>query len=180
MPKYVAFLRAINVGGRVVKMEKLRALFESLGFVDVRTFIASGNVAFETTSDDAEALEGEIESLLKKELGYEVTTFLRTDSEVKSVASRKPFSEADLKQAGAFVVGFLYNPLGAKAKAALMKFKTEIDDFKAVGREVYWLCRHKQSESTFSNAVFEKKLSVRATFRGMNTMQRLAAWAFPE
>ncbi len=49
MPTYVAFLRAINVGGHNVKMEVLRALFEAQGYADVATFIASGNVIFHLT-----------------------------------------------------------------------------------------------------------------------------------
>ena len=66
-------------------------------------------------------------------------------------------------------------PLSAGAQQALMGLKTEIDDFHVHGREMYWLCRKRQSESTFSNAVFEKTLKVRATFRGLNTVARLAA-----
>ena len=54
MPRYIAFLRAINVGGHnTVKMDFLRQLFESLGFSNVETFIASGNIVFETTSKNA-------------------------------------------------------------------------------------------------------------------------------
>ena len=57
MPRYIAFLRAINVGGHTVKMDRLREIFESLGFANVETFIASGNVVFETTAGDTAALE---------------------------------------------------------------------------------------------------------------------------
>ena len=52
---------------------------------------------------------------------------------------------------------------------------SEVDTFRATGREAWWLCQAKQSESTFSNAVFEKTVQVKATFRGFNTLQRLAA-----
>ena len=74
MPKYFAFLRAINVGGHTVKMDYLRALFEALGFANVETFIASGNVIFETKSKDTNALQREIEKHLHQALGYEVAT----------------------------------------------------------------------------------------------------------
>ena len=73
MTQYFAFLRAINVGGRVVKMDRLRQIFESLGFSGVETFIASGNVVFETSSNNVKTLERKIENALREALGYEVT-----------------------------------------------------------------------------------------------------------
>jgi hypothetical protein len=56
-----------------------------------------------------------------------------------------------------------------------MALKTEIDDFHVHGREVYWLCKKRQGESTFSNLRFEKFVKARTTFRGVNTIARLAA-----
>jgi len=175
MPKYVAFLRAINVGGRTVKMDHLRGLFESLGFSTVETFIVSGNVLFEASSKATTSLQGKIESCLCKALGYEVATFLRTNSEVAAIAQYKPFRSSDLKSAGAFNVGFMAEPLGRDSERILMGFKTAIDDFHIHGREIYWSCQKKQSASTFSGALLERRLGIRATFRGMNTILRLAA-----
>src|SRR5690349_6010221 len=91
MTKYIAFLRAINVGGHNVRMSELKRLFESLGFSNVETFIASGNVIFETSAKDPSKLEKKIEALLKESLHYEVFTFLRTPAEVAAVAKYKPF-----------------------------------------------------------------------------------------
>lgn len=175
MRRYIAFLRAINVGGHIVKMNDLRALFESLGFARVETFIASGNVIFETNISTPAKLEQKIESALLKTLGYEVHTFLRTDSEVANIAQYKPFRDSEVKSAGAFCVGFLATSMEKDAQKTFMKFKTSMDDFHYNSREIYWLCKMKQSESTFSNAAFEKALKVRSTFRGMNTIWRLAA-----
>ena len=81
MPRYIAFLRAINVGGHTVKMDRLRQIFDSLGFSNVETFLASGNVVFETTAQDTAALETRITAGLRAALGYEVATFLRTPAE---------------------------------------------------------------------------------------------------
>ena len=69
MPRYVALLRAVNVGGRVVKMDQLRALFEAMKFKHVETFIASGNVVFDARTDDASALEQANETHLQRPLG---------------------------------------------------------------------------------------------------------------
>jgi uncharacterized protein (DUF1697 family) len=179
MPKLFAFLRAINVGGHTVTMAKLRELFESLGLSDVETFIASGNVLFTSPSRNLAALERKIEAHLAKSLGYEVVTFLRTVQEVVAIAKHKPFPEAEIRGAGAFCVGFLAAPLDAKAKASLRALETGIDRFQTHGREVYWLCATRQGESKFSNAVFEKTTGARVTFRGGNTVNKLAAKAGP-
>src|SRR5687768_4657369 len=96
MPRYIAFLRAINVGGHTVKMDRLRQLFEELGFANVETFIASGNVIFETRSTKMPALEKKIERHLHAALGYEVTTFIRTPAELTAVAALQPFAPGDL------------------------------------------------------------------------------------
>ena len=177
MPRYVAFLRAINVGGHVVKMDGLRREFEKLGFDDVQTFIASGNVVFTSPSKDGKTLERRIEERLEKALGYEVRTFVRTESEVAKIAAYAPFTPAQLKAAaaGACCVGFLEGPLKPDAVKALMALKTADDEFHVNGRELYWLSKKRQGESLFSNALLEKTVKARSTFRGVNTVVKLAA-----
>ncbi len=175
MHKYIAFLRAINVGGHTVKMDVLRQLFEALDFSGVETFIASGNVVFETATKNAQTLEKKIEQQLRTALGYEVATFIRTDAELAAIAKYQPFSPTALKTAQAFNIAFLADVLDAAPQEKLMALKTDIDDFHVHGREIYWLCRKKQSESTFSNAVLEKTIGRASTIRGVNTIQKMAA-----
>jgi uncharacterized protein (DUF1697 family) len=175
MPRYIAFLRAINVGGHTVKMDDLKALFEELGFLKVETFIASGNVIFESPSKATKTLEQKIEKHLQGNLGYTVATFIRTDSQVAEIASYKPFDKNKLASAKALNIAFLKDPLPDNSVKSLMTLKTEIDDFHVNGTEIYWLCKQKQSDSKFSNAVLERTLKTQATFRGANTLARLAA-----
>ena len=177
MPRYFAFLRAINVGGRTVTMAKLRELFEELGFQDVETFIASGNVIFSTRWGSAAALEKKIEARLEKALGYEVKTFLRTGPELTALAAHKAFPGPRVRAARAYCVGFLAAPLDAAGKKLLAGLKSDVDDFVVNGREVYWLCKTQQHESKFSNVVFEKVVKARVTFRGAPTVAKLAAKA---
>ena len=95
MPRYFALLRGINVGGHRVKMDRLRELVEALAFEQVETFIASGNVIFSSPSCDVPATEERIARHLQGALGYEVTTFIRSQSELDSIAAfqlREPFS----------------------------------------------------------------------------------------
>jgi uncharacterized protein (DUF1697 family) len=170
--RYVAFLRAINVGGHTVKMEALRALFAELGLDEVSTFIASGNVIFETRARDVAALERKIEAHLEKSLGYEVATFVRSTSELAAVAAYDPFPE---RADPTVYVAFLKEPLGDEAREKLMSHRSEDDDFHVHGREIYWLPGGRMSDSKFSGAVLEKAIRMPATMRNMTTVRKLAA-----
>lgn len=156
MTRYIAFLRAINVGGHTVKMETLRHLFETMGFKDVETFIASGNVVFQSPAEDTALLESTIASGLRHALGYNVATFIRTEAELIQIMAHQAFPQPELDAAMANNIVFLANPLKEEEKRKLMALTTEIDHFAVQGREITWLCGKRQSESTFSNAVLEK------------------------
>jgi uncharacterized protein (DUF1697 family) len=176
MPKYVAFLRAINVGGHTVKMDHLRHLFEEMGFSNVETFIASGNVIFDSKSKNTKALEQKIETSLKEALGYSVATFIRTPMELASVADYKPFKVSDLEAEGSSLyIIFLADAPGDEASQKLSSFTTDTDEFYVNGREVYWLCRMKMSDSKISGAVFEKTLRQQGTMRNSTTVKKLAS-----
>ena len=174
MARHVAFLRAINVGGHVVKMDRLRELFEAIGLAGVETFIASGNVIFDSPARNTAALEKKIAAHLESALGYEVVTFLRSVGELAGVARYRPFPDAEVAARGASLyVGFVPDELSPAARRALPSFRTKTEDFRANGRQVYWLCRPGASAAGFSLTRFEKALGVRATFRNINTVRRL-------
>lgn len=175
MARYVAFLRAINVGGHVVKMDVLKAAFAGLGFTNVETFIASGNVIFDARSKERVNLERRIERALEGTLGYEVATFIRTLAEVAAIARYEPFPRAAMAQAASLNVGLLKGPMDPGLWSAVETFRTEIDEFHLNDSELYWMCRSRQMESKFSNAAFERKLRLSATFRGLKTISKLAA-----
>jgi uncharacterized protein (DUF1697 family) len=166
--RLVAFLRAINVGGHNVKMDRLRELFEALGLSNVETFIASGNVIFDAPAESAKTLEQKIESHLQESLGYEVATFIRSVSELADIASYRPFATS-------LYIAFLPAPPDGEAHQRLFAFRTDIDDFHIHEREVYWLCRKKSSESAFSGALLEKTIGMPATMRNATTVRKLAA-----
>ena len=173
--RLLAFLRAINVGGHNVRMDRLRELFEALGLSNVETFIASGNVIFDSPATNSQVLEKEIEDHLRESLGYEVATFIRSASELRAIASHRPFEASELDREGnSLYIAFLRSPPGGEAREKLSAFRTEFDDFHIHGREVYWLCRTKMSESAFSGALLEKTIGMPATMRNATTIKRLA------
>lgn len=176
MPGFIALLRAINVGGHVVKMDRLRGIFTSLGFSGVETFIASGNVIFETPVANPGALERRIERQLRSSLGYDVATFLRSPSELSAIANYEPFPASDLgAERNPLYIAFLRKRPGNAAQRKLTTFRTEVDDFRIRGREVYWLCRTRMSASAFSGALLEKTIGMPATLRNVTTVKRLVA-----
>jgi len=175
MPRYVAFLRAVNVGGRIVKMDELRGHFEDAGFGDVETFIASGNVIFSSPAKDAAPVERKIEAHLARVLGYEVPAMIRTTAEVALAAAREPYAAKDLAGAGAYVVAFLKAAPDAAGKTRLAALATPADRFVVHGREVYWLSTVRQGESTLTIVKFERAVGCAATMRAMTSLQKLAA-----
>jgi len=156
-------------------MDALRDLFIAMGFSNVVTFIASGNVIFTSTEKHTAALEKRIEKNLKEALGYEVSTFIRTGKELAAIVEYLPFPQSQIDKATAFNVAFLQEPPDAAALSKLTALKNDVDHFHVYGREVYWLCKVKQSDSKFSNVVLEKTLGMKATLRGMNTVRKLVA-----
>lgn len=178
MTRYIAFLRAINVGGHgVIKMDQLRRIVaESIGLPKVESFIASGNVMFESSTRNAKTLEKNIAAQLEKTLGYEVAAFIRTAAELREIAAYEPFADPKVKADGALLyIGFLADPLGPAAKRIVASFKTDVDDFRVNQREIYWQCRIRSSESEFSLARLEKALGRQATFRNSTTVRKIAA-----
>lgn len=168
--RYVALLRAVNVGGRVVKMDQLRAIFEAMRLRDVKTLITSGNVLF-TSDRQPAALESSIEKRLNEALGYAVGTFVRTVEEMKVIAAREPFGPAP---GGTQHVAFLKQAPAVASARALVACSNEVDQFRVHGREAHWLINGGFSASTFSGAKLEKLLGP-ATARNINTVRKLAA-----
>jgi uncharacterized protein (DUF1697 family) len=156
-------------------MEDLRAHFESLKFNNVETFIASGNVIFDSRATDSAALEQRIEKRLKQALGYDVATFLRTPTELAAIVAGCPFAE-DNETSGPMVhVGFLRTAPGDDAQRKLQSLRTATDDFCVQGRELYWVCRGKVSESPFYGPLLAKTLGMPPTLRKLETVCQLVA-----
>jgi len=171
--RYVALLRGLNVGGHRVKMAHLRSLFQEMGYADVATFIASGNVIFSSTSDDCAAHEEGIQTHLHEALGYEVATFVRTPEELQQVAA---FEWAGQGVEDSVYVMFTKEPVGDEVRTALEGLQSETDRFEFRGREIYWLIRGKISESPlFAGAVTKALKAVPNTARNMTSLQKLLA-----
>jgi uncharacterized protein (DUF1697 family) len=176
VPRWVAFLRAINVGGHTVTMAALRGHFEALGCRGVETVIASGNVVFEASSKSPAALEKKIAAHLEARLGYAVATFLRTPAELAAVAARAPFPRSELDAPGhGLYIGFLAAEPDPAARKRVLGLGSEVDALGLEGRELYWLRRGRFSDSKMSGNALERALGQPATLRNATTVRRMAA-----
>jgi uncharacterized protein (DUF1697 family) len=167
----------MNLGKRRLKMGDLRLLFEALKLRHVSTFIASGNVIFESASRDTAKLETQIERHLAKSLGYSVDTFVRSQAEVAAVAVARPFSAADMSSTANTVhVGFWKQSLDANRARSLASIRTEVDAFHVDDREFYWLCRIKTNESKVWMLPELRALRLpTVTMRNLKAIRRLTA-----
>lgn len=175
--QYIALLRGINVGGHRVQMADLRTRFSELGFTNVETFIASGNVIFETNVPNPAELQAQIEYHLHRSLGYAVPTFLRTPQELATVAAARPFTDS-LLDTGAATLSIMFTDvvLPLEFHDQLRPFETALDAFYVAGREIFWLCRGKTTESLVDWPVLGRVVPLPPmTVRNATTVRKLAA-----
>lgn len=179
MPSHVAFLRGMNLGGRRIKNEELRAEFEALGFAEVACFRASGNVVFSATTEKSEAkLTKEIEAGLGEALGYEVPVFLRGAAELQAVAAHKPFDAKALKASkGKPQVTFLERKPNAAARKRALALASYDDRLALEGRELYWLPKGGLSDSELDLKELAAALG-QNTVRTMGTVEQIAVKYF--
>ncbi len=155
-------------------MDELGRLFVGLGFSDVSTFIASGNVVFESPDEDRAGLERKIEWHLEIELGYEVATLIRSITELEAITAFEPFGAADPDHS--LYVVFLHAPPDDEARRGLSDLRSAFDDFQVEGREIYWLCRGRLTESPAFKGGFAKAMGATpTTMRKITTLQRMVA-----
>jgi uncharacterized protein (DUF1697 family) len=173
MSTYAAFLRAVNVGGHIVKMETLRTIFSKAGFSNVQTVIASGNVVFESPQRSVSRIEQTIEQRLEEALGYTVTTFIRTLPELSALAEHPLVSGTALEDGATLYVAFVRHKPGADATRKLMKLKTDVEDFQVHDHHVLWLVRGRFSDSALSGPSLERTLGVPMTVRNATTVRRI-------
>lgn len=179
MARYAAFLRGINLGKRRVKGDELCAPFSDLGFRDVASFLASGNVAFTTDeARDEDELTESIEAALEERLGYSVSTFLRSDRELADIVSRTPFTpDAHERSTGKLQVMLLPAVPDPDAARAAVDLGSEVDLLEVQGRELFWLPSGGMSQSSLDVDAIGRLVGP-VTIRTANTLVRMHARFF--
>ncbi|MEU1418627.1 DUF1697 domain-containing protein [Kitasatospora sp. NPDC005751] len=174
---YIAFLRALNVGGRTVKMERLRALFAELGLDDVRSYIQSGNVFFRTAEPDRAALTRRIEEHLAEALGYPVPTMLRTVDEVAALLDAEPFAGIEATPDIRLVVNFLSEPLPADFPVPYTSPKGDYEVIGADAGAAYVVIHLRDGKWRTGSKLFGASYRGSATARFLHTTVKILAAA---
>ena len=179
---YVALLRGINVGGRkLIKMKELARIFTDAGLKNVRTYMASGNVIFESGSANKAALNRKIEKTLQKTLGYEVTVVLRTVGEIESLVSRNPFKKYEASQDVMLCVVFLANEPKTKPTLPLVSLTDNLEVFEVADGTACVVSRRKKTGwFGFPNNFVEKQFGVTGTTRQWSSVKKLLKFAETE
>ncbi|MGZ8842034.1 MAG: DUF1697 domain-containing protein [Pyrinomonadaceae bacterium] len=175
MTRYVALLRGINVGGRrLIKMQDLVRICTGAGLKNVRTYIASGNVIFDSPSANKAALLKKIEKALRAALGYEVTVVLRTVSELDHLVNRNPFKKYEASKDVMLCVVFLADEPKTKPKLPLVSLTDSLEVFEVADRAAFVVLRRKKNGwFGFPNNFVEKQFSVAGTTRQRSSVIKI-------
>jgi uncharacterized protein (DUF1697 family) len=178
MPAVISMLRGVNLARhRRMKMDDLKAVYESLKLRDVRTYVQSGNVVF--TSDEREfgKLVGRIERAIEKTFGFHSDVVVRTASEMRNVVARNPFAKRRGIEPAKLVVTFLAADPGEAARAAVRKIPTSPEELHIAGRELYIYFPDGQGRSKLPTSAIERALATSGTARNWNSVTKLLEMA---
>jgi uncharacterized protein (DUF1697 family) len=176
MSTHVAFLRAVNVGGRnLVPMSELCDMFGSLGFTGVRSLLQTGNVIFDTDQKADETIEGMLEAKTAKRFGVTVDYIVRSAQELEKTITSNPLTTEAKKDPAHLLVLFLKGVPQAKNVRDLEAAIKGSERIQAKGKQLYAVYPDGIGRSKLTNALIEKKLGVRGTGRNWNTVLKLAA-----
>jgi uncharacterized protein (DUF1697 family) len=174
MPVYVAMLRGINVGGnRLIKMDALRRSFETLGFMEVKTYIQSGNVVFKAAKSLPDKLSKRIENKLESDFGFAVPVVTRAAEEIGRAIEGNPFFGKHGIDETKLHVMFLSATPAADALKKLTEFAIAPERAQRLEKEIHLYLPNGVAESKLMKAPLDRILSVRTTTRNWKTVHAL-------
>lgn len=171
---FFAFLKGINVSGhKIIKMAELKSMLDRLGFKNVRTYIQSGNAAFESALKP-EAIKKKIEKAIEDTFGFSVTTVIRSKDELEKIIKNYPFKKIKGHEDCKISVGFLEKEPSGSAVKELESFSDENEKLIVKGSDLYHLFRGNFSDSlVFKKNLPEKILKINCTVRNWNTVNKI-------
>ena len=174
MTVIVSLLRGVNVGGHnMIKMEALRALYQSLGFRDIETYVQSGNIVFRTEARGLASLPKRIADAIERSAGFRPGVMVRTTSELRDVIARNPFAKRRGIEPGKLVVTFLASDPSPEARDKVLKIKADSEELRLDGRELYVYYPNGMGRSKVSPGVIERALKISGTARNWNSVTKL-------
>ena len=174
MPVLISMLRGVNVGPHNrIKMDALRAVYESLKLEEPRTYVQSGNVIFRTKEKDLARLAVKIQDAIEKKFKCRPQVILRTTDELKKAIEATPFADRPDLEPGKILVTFLAAAPSREAEASLAKFKDYPEELHLKGREMYIYFPNGAGRSKLPWSSVEKLLKVTGTARNWNSVTKI-------
>ena len=171
---YISLLRAINIGGNnIVKMDILKEVYQSLGLKNIKSYLQTGNVAFETDEQNVFQLESMIEDGIGKRFGFRPKVIIRTLEELREVVAKTPFNDGKERLPNRLLVMFLAEQPTNEAKAQLAQINTSLEELHLIGKELYLYYPESVANSKLNTNAIEKKLKLCGTARNWNTVVKL-------
>ncbi len=172
--KYVALLRGINVVGRnTIKMAELREMFRDLDFSGVESYIASGNVIFESTELNERKIIANIENNIESRFSLKIEVMLRKMSEIVELIRLNPYIKLKGKESELYAV-FLKNRLSDENKEKLLSNNDQFEEFQVFGRDIFCLMKKGYTKSLLGKKYIDNKLKTPATVRNWRTVNKIA------
>jgi uncharacterized protein (DUF1697 family) len=173
--KYAAFLRGINVGGKnMIKMETLRKTFEGLGYENVKSYVNSGNIVFDTRKTDDGRLAKTIHAAIQQEFGFDISVMVRSMDEIAEIVADNPF-DGQFDDHRYFHIFFLDRELSNDEKGRLLEQASDNEMISVDGRTIYYLLRISILDSALGKGFIDRKLKIPATGRNWRTITTVAA-----
>jgi uncharacterized protein (DUF1697 family) len=174
MTTYISLLRGINVGGqKKVSMKDLKSVYESLGFINVATYIQSGNVVFQSQLKDELLICKKIQKQILELFGFNVPVMIRDLDKFKSIRSINPFKSLNELDSKNLYVTFLFELPESNNSELFNKSDFLPEVFHFNGTEIYLNCVNGYGKTKLDNNFFERKLKVKATTRNLRTINEL-------
>ena len=176
MTTHIAMLRGVNVGGNSLKMDWLRTACEDAGLKEVRTYVQSGNIIFNSGLSTTR-LTHKLKALIDAQTRLPVTVVIRSAPEMAKIVAGNPFPKQKGVDAGKLHVTFLGEAPSKPALDKLDALAGTRDEYRLAKREIYLHCPVNYGQTKLSNTAIEKALAVSATTRNWNTVTTLCAMA---
>jgi len=174
MAVFVSMLRGVNLAGhRKIDMRELRALYESLGFRDVQTYINSGNVIFRAAARDLAKLAKRIEDAIERSHGFRSDVILRTAADLREVIAQNPFGSRKDIEPNKLAITFLAVSPNREVIEKLMAFRIAPEELHVAGRELFIYFANGMARPKLSMAMVERALKIPGTSRNWNTTRKL-------
>ena len=178
MSVIISMLRGVNVGGHnKIKMDQLRAVYQSLGFRDAQTYIQSGNVVCRAEKRDVATACARIEQGIERSFGFRPSVIVRTAPELREVIVRNPFAKRSGIDGSRLLVAFLASSPAADALDKVLKMKCEPEELRVSGRELFIYYPDGMARPTLPLATVERSLKIAFTGRNWNTVRKLLEMA---